>query len=290
MSIWRRPTAAWRSSASSCASSSNGWPRARIRWVWPSTSRRRQWSLRRVVNGRRLNRSRTDDIPRHRHRLRNQTVDLDRGADRSRPRHADGRADAALLASGRPGLARDRHAARGPRAGRGPRAVPRQDRTARPRAGALLPPRHHALLRQGRGARHPLLLSRLAVRRRRPLPRAAVRARGRQAARSRPPALVSGAGALRPDLRLHGPAGEEAGAAALRMPRRAGARRVHRCRRHQHRQRRRRRRAVQLAAALRERARHLSRADPAREFQRHAVHRGHEPDAEGDVGLHRRAA
>ena len=35
---------------------------------------------------------------------------------------------------------------------------------------ALLPSRHDALLRQGRGARHPLLLSRLAVRRRRPLP------------------------------------------------------------------------------------------------------------------------
>ena len=42
---------------------------------------------------------------------------------------------------------------------------------------ALLPPRHHALLRPGRGARHPLLLPRLAVRRRRPLPRPAVRAR-----------------------------------------------------------------------------------------------------------------
>ena len=32
-------------------------------------------------------------------------------------------------------------------------------------------------------------------------------------------------------------------------------------------------RALQLAAAFRERARHLSRADPARELQRHAVHR-----------------
>ena len=45
-----------------------------------------------------------------------------------------------------------------------------------PRLSALRASRHHALLRQGRGAGHPLLLSRLAVRRGRPLPRAALRA------------------------------------------------------------------------------------------------------------------
>ena len=119
-------------------------------------------------------------------------------------------------------------AARGARAGRGPDPVPRQDRPAGPGARALRASRHHALLRQGRGARHPLLLSRLAVRRRRPLPRAALRARGRPLPRPRASALVPGAGALRPDLRLHGPAREEAGAAALRMPRSPRRRRVHR--------------------------------------------------------------
>ena len=176
-------------------------------------------------------------------------------ADRGRSGHADGRADAPLLASGRAGLACHDDAARGPRAGRGPGPVPR--RHGRPGLvhAALRASRHHALLRQGRGARHPLLLSRLAVRRRRPLPGAAVRAGGRPASRPRAPALVSGAGALRPDLRLHGAAREEAGAAALRMPGSPGRRRVHRCRRHQHRQRRRRHRALQLAAAFRERAR-----------------------------------
>ena len=55
----------------------------------------------------------------------------------------------------------------------------RDGRPAGAGACALRASRHHALLRQGRGARHPLLLSRLAVRRRRPLPGAALRAGGR---------------------------------------------------------------------------------------------------------------
>ena len=106
------------------------------------------------------------------------STDPDR-TDRGRPRHADGRAAAPLLASGRPrGRCRRDTPQPGARAGRGPDPVPRR---AAAGAGlvhaALLPSRHHALLRQGRGARHPLLLSRLAVRRRRPLPRAALRAR-----------------------------------------------------------------------------------------------------------------
>ena len=158
---------------------------------------------------------------------------------------------------------------------------------AGPGACALRASRHHALLRQGRGARHPLLLSRLAVRRRRPLPGAALRAGGRPVPRPRAPALVPGARTIRPDLRLHGPAREEAGAAALRVPGDPRRGRVPGCRRHQHRQRRRRHRALQLAAAFRERAGHLSRPHPAREFQRHAVHRSDEPDAQGDLGLYR---
>src|SRR5262249_10757769 len=50
-----------------------------------------------------------------------------------------------------------------------------------------------------------LLLSRLALRRGGPLPRAAVRARRRPPARAHAAAVVPGAGALRADLRLHGP-------------------------------------------------------------------------------------
>ena len=80
-------------------------------------------------------------------------------------------------------------------------------------------------------------------------------------------------GALRPDLRLYGPARAEAGAAALRVPRGAGRRRVRRGRRHQHRLGRRHDHAVQLAAALRERRRPVPRPDPARVVQRRAVRR-----------------
>src|SRR6185295_7241306 len=118
----------------------------------------------------------------------------------------------------------------------------------------LLPSRHHALLWPRRGAWDSLLLSRLVVRHARPLPRTAVRAGMRAQTRSRAPALVSRAGTLRADLRLYGPAGEEAGAAALRLPGNARARRVDRSRRQQHRFRRRYDRALQLASTLRKRA------------------------------------
>ena len=68
-------------------------------------------------------------------------------------------------------------------------------RPARPAARALLPPRHHALLRQGRGSRHPLLLPRLEIRHRRPLPRTTLRARWRPVQGQGAAALVSPAGA-----------------------------------------------------------------------------------------------
>ena len=67
-------------------------------------------------------------------------------------------------------------------------------------------------------ARHPLLLSRLALRRAGDLSRPAVRARARAAPRPLSPAVVPGAGALRHGLRLHGP-GREAAAASARTTR-----------------------------------------------------------------------
>jgi len=69
-----------------------------------------------------------------------------------------------------------------------------------------------SLLRPRRRARHPLLLSRVALRRAGQLPRAALRARRRrEAPPQRAPALASGRGALRPRVRrLHGAATEEA--------------------------------------------------------------------------------
>ena len=122
--------------------------------------------------------------------------------------------------------------------GRGSDPVPRQAWPRRPVACALLPPRHHPLLRQGRGGRYPLLLSRLEIRHRRALPRTALRARRRPVQGQGAPALVPPRGALRADLRLYGPGREKAGAAALRMPGDDGRRRVRRGRRHLHRRRR----------------------------------------------------
>src|SRR5262249_6318392 len=51
----------------------------------------------------------------------------------------------------------------GSRARRGPHSLPRRRRPATS-LSALLPPRHHALLRQGRARGHPLLLPWLALR------------------------------------------------------------------------------------------------------------------------------
>ena len=172
----------------------------------------------------------------------------------------------------------------GARARRGPDPVSRRPGPAGPGASALRPSRRLALLRPGRGRGHPLLLSRLDVRGRRPLPRPAVRARGRQAPRQRPPALVSARGALRPGVRLPRPAGEEAAAAADRRARAARRGRVARGRRHQPRRRRPADHSLQLAAALGERGRQPARADPARRVLGPPVRAGDGADARGRVG------
>ena len=127
----------------------------------------------------------------------------------------------------RPRHRRHRYPQESARARRGPGAVSRQARPRRPAPRPLLPSRHHALLRQGRG-RHPLLLSRLEVRYRGPLSRTALRARGRPVQGQGAAALVSCAGTLRPDLRLSRTGREKAGFAALRMPGKNGRRRVRR--------------------------------------------------------------
>lgn len=147
--------------------------------------------------------------------LCHEAVDDPDGAHGGRPRHADGRIAAAVLAPDRARVRRHRYPQKGARARRGPGAVSRPACARRAAARPLLPSRHDALLRQGRGRRHPLLLSRLEVRHRRPLPRTALRARGRPVQGQGAAALVSGREALRPDLRLFGPGREKAGAAAL---------------------------------------------------------------------------
>ena len=223
----------------------------------------------------------------YRHGIRAAAVHLPARAHRGRSRHPDGRAAAPLLAPRGPRRRRRSHSPRDPRPRRGPGPLSRWRRPRRSRARALRAPRDHALLRQGGGARGPLLLSRLALRRRGPLPGAAVRAGRWTAPQPRAPAVVPRAGALRLDLRVHGPARAQARPAALRGPGSPRRGRVRGRRRHQHRQRRGRHRAVQLAAALRERDGSLSRPHPARHLQRHAVHRGDVTHAAGDLGLHR---
>jgi hypothetical protein len=84
-------------------------------------------------------------------------------------------------------------------------AVPRSRGAPRPPLRAVCPSGNDALLRQGRRARDPLLLSRLALRRGRPLPGTTLRTRRGPPAGQNATALVCRAGALRTDLRVHGP-------------------------------------------------------------------------------------
>ena len=93
----------------------------------------------------------------------------------------------------------------------------------RPAAPALRAPRRVARVRHHRRARHPLLLSRLALRRRRHDPRDAGRARTADPPQDLPGRLP-GEGVQGPDLRLYGPAGRHPGVSALRHLRHPGPR------------------------------------------------------------------
>ena len=99
-----------------------------------------------------------------------------RSAHPRRPRHPDGRSAAPLLASDRRRQrARQEPGQADPADGREPRPLQGSPRHVRPGRPALpAPPRRH-VLRLGRGERHPLQLSRLALRRERRLHRSAVR-------------------------------------------------------------------------------------------------------------------
>ena len=105
-----------------------------------------------------------------------------------------------------------RSGTRGPSAGhpdprRGPGGVPRRRWAHRGAGTALRAPGHLARVRQGAGARHPLLLPRLALRRRRHHPRHP-RGAPRQLNPSQAlPGRLSGRGVAGPGVRLHGSAG-----------------------------------------------------------------------------------
>ena len=93
-----------------------------------------------------------------------------------RPRHADGRAAAALLDAHRRRRRARRHAGEaGAAPRRGPRALQGPRRALRPRRPALRASPRRPVLRLGRGLRAALPLSRLAVGSRRPVSRAALR-------------------------------------------------------------------------------------------------------------------
>jgi len=110
----------------------------------------------------------------HGNRVRAATAIVRRHAGRSGAGHA-GRRDAPALLASRGRVRRGDHAtAADPGTRRGPHPFPRRPGPPRPAVPSLLSPRYHALLRQGRGLGHPLLLPRLALRRGGALPRHAV--------------------------------------------------------------------------------------------------------------------
>ena len=90
---------------------------------------------------------------------------------------------------------------------RGSRRLQRQERRHRPVGAALPASRHVARIRPDRRQRHSLLLSRLAVRRRRHDPRNARRARRQHTKGSAVPRRLPGARICRPGVRLYGTAG-----------------------------------------------------------------------------------
>ena len=144
----------------------------------------------------------------------------ERAPDRSRPGHAVRRADAPLLAARSPCPRRQRSAARGEDPRRGPDRVPRRrgGRACSIRAACTAAPR--LLYGQRRGRRHPLLLSRLEVRRQGHCLEQPCEPERRQPPRAARQPWYPVRRALRPRLGLHGPAREDAGAAALRQSRR----------------------------------------------------------------------
>src|SRR5437868_10226646 len=99
-------------------------------------------------------------------------------ADLRRAGQPDGRAIAPLLAAGLPLRGAERSAAQGKAPRRGDRPVPRQAGPGRRARAALRASWHVIGMGADRGARHPLLLSWLALRHRWPVPRDAVRDRG----------------------------------------------------------------------------------------------------------------
>ena len=144
-----------------------------------------------------------------------------------RPRHADGRAPAALLDAG-PALERAAgerlRAGEGAPARRGPDRVSRHAGRGRAARGELLAPRRLAVLRRQRGVRAPLLVPRLEIRRHRALRRHAERAGGEHLQGQDPGPGLSLPGRERRDLDLHG--APRAGAALPRLRDQHAARRA----------------------------------------------------------------
>jgi len=139
----------------------------------------------------------------------------ERSADPHRPRHAHGPAVPQLLDPGAPprGAAGERLPA-GPREApfRAPDCLPRHERASGPDGRVLRPSRRVALVRPERRLRPALPLSRLEVRRHRPVRRYAVGAGAVELREEGEAAVVSARRARRPPVDLHGPARDAAAA------------------------------------------------------------------------------
>ncbi len=210
-------------------------------------------------------------------------------ADLRRARQPDGRVAAPLLAAGVHLGRADGPAAQGKAVVRGDRRLPRQARPRRGARPALRASRHLVGMGPDRGARHPLLLPRLALRHRGKVPRDAVRERGDMPGARRLAAGLQDAGIWRPGLRLSGAARQRALVPALRHHR-PGPR--GRCRAARHaavgRLRGRHGARLQLAAALGKHRRSLSPPDAAPGDQRRPVRgRADAGEAAGSAGTGR---
>ena len=189
-----------------------------------------------------------------------------------RGREPDGRTIAPLLAAGLSVGRAQGPAEKGEASRRGDRRLPRQKRTGRRARAALRAPRRLARVGSHRGKGYPLLLSRLALRHTRPVPRHAVRDRRIPQEDGYLAGGLSDPGIRRIGLRVYGPARHRALVPDVRhrrhplsqrcrVARHAGVGRIlgWLCQ------------GLQLAAALREHRRSVPSPDAAQGDQRRPV-------------------
>ena len=201
-----------------------------------------------------------------------------------RPRQANGRVAAQVLAPRRPCSRCKRHAAKGARARRGPGPVPRPAGAGRVccTPAAAIAARHFTTARSRTTASAAAITAGSSTRQGHCLEQPCEPDGGKFKDKVRQPwyPLEERYGLI---FAYMGPPEKQAGAAALRLSRDDGRGRVRRSRRFIDRRRRAGDHSVQLAAALRERGRSVPCAGAARLVLGRAVHQHDGVDAGGDV-------